>query len=219
MHAHCALRAATPAAAAHGPVLATSVRHFERDGQRAAIPQAVVQVVARFGPTIEGGVDVHALGPRTRVERKFIRGGQRVVLAGLRPGRCEAVLGIPAAELGDAPVPVSALWGDADAMRLRERLAGTGDSREAARRLAGFLAGRPHRAGSPAVPPAFLMRRSENWRRPASGRLPANSASANATCAACCAVHWASAPRPTPGSSGSGPPSGWRSARMPPHGP
>lgn len=156
MHAHCALRAATPAAAAHGPVLATSVRHFERDGQQAAIPQAVVQVVARFGPTIEGGVDVHALGPRTRVERKFIRGGQRAVLAGLRPGRCEAVLGIPAAELGDAPVPVSALWGDADAMRLRERLAGTGDSREAARRLAGFLAGRPHRAGSPAVPPAFL---------------------------------------------------------------
>jgi len=141
---------------ATGPVLASTVQHFERDTQRVAIPQVEVQVVARFGPSIDGGVDVHALGPLTRVHRKFVRGGQRAVRLRLRPGTTEAALGVPAPALGDHPVALDALWGDTNALRLRERLSGAIDGEHAAAMLHTALAERTGRTAVSAAPLVFL---------------------------------------------------------------
>lgn len=149
-------RAAMPAGHATGPVLATTVQHFRRDTRRVAIPHPEVQLVARFAPSIDGGVDIHALGPRTRVHRKFIHGGQRALLVRLRPGTCDAALGSPASDLGDDPVPLEALWGGADAGRLRERLARTDDAGNASRLLHATLSQRTGRTRPAAVPLPLL---------------------------------------------------------------
>jgi len=66
--------------------IAWTVNEYPHDRQRVAMPQVEAQLVVRFGPTLPGGVDVHAMGPRTQIHRKFIRGGQGAVIARLRPG-------------------------------------------------------------------------------------------------------------------------------------
>lgn len=156
MHPVLALRAAKPAGHAPGPVLASAVQEFHRDARRAAIPRVEAQVVVRFGSSIAGGVDVHALGPRTRVHRKFIRGGQCAVLVRLRPGSYEATLGATAGDLGRAPVPLSDLWGDPASARLREQLAAARDMRDAAALLEQALGARFARSCDSVVQAEFL---------------------------------------------------------------
>ncbi len=138
------------------PVVAWTVREYPRDAQRVAIPQVEAQLVVRFGPTLPDGVDVHAIGPRRQVHRKFIRGGQRAVLARLRPGTYEAVLGIAPAELQGAPVPLEALWGTAHVQRLREQLADTPDTHAAGALLDAAVASRVARQPRFGTTPAFL---------------------------------------------------------------
>ncbi|MBD9477680.1 AraC family transcriptional regulator [Pseudoxanthomonas sp. PXM02] len=96
------------------------------------------------------------MGPRRQVHRKFIRGGQRAVLARLRPGSYEAALGISANELQGAPVPLEALWGNADVHRLREQLAGTDSTQAAAALLEAAMSARAARRTRIGVAPAFL---------------------------------------------------------------
>ncbi|MCH6484892.1 helix-turn-helix domain-containing protein [Pseudoxanthomonas sp. LH2527] len=143
-------------AATLAPIMAMTLSEYPRDRQRVAIPQVEAQIVVRFGPTLPDGVDVHAMGPRTQVQRKFIRGGQRAVLARLRPGTYEAALGISAAELQGTPVPLDALWGHAPVHRLREQLAAATDTQAASALLEAAVSARVSRQTAAAVAPAFL---------------------------------------------------------------
>jgi len=156
MSAILALPAATPAVGAACPIVATTVSHFRHDRQRVALPHVEAQVVVRFGPSLPGGVDVHAMGPGKRVLRKFIRGGHRAVLARLRPGMYEAVLGVPAAELTGRPIGLEDLWGYARTRRLREQLAGEPDTRAAVMLLERAISERAVRTKVVGATPRFL---------------------------------------------------------------
>ncbi|HEV7270884.1 helix-turn-helix domain-containing protein [Pseudoxanthomonas sp.] len=142
--------------AAPRPFVAMTVSEYPRDQQRVAIPQVEAQLVVRFGPTLPDGVDVHAMGPRRQVHRKFIRGGQRAVIARLRPGTYEAALGVSARELQGTPVPLETLWGAAHVQRLREHLIGAADIRSAGMLLDAAVSARTSRQNTVGVPPAFL---------------------------------------------------------------
>ncbi|MCD9008085.1 helix-turn-helix domain-containing protein [Luteimonas sp. XNQY3] len=121
-------RATIPAACELRPILAMTVRHFRHDMQRVAVPHVEAQLVARFGPTIPGGLDIHAMGVRPQVHRKFIRGGQHAVFARLQPGTYERVLGVSAGELQGRMIPLEDLWTRTQAHDLREQLAGAADA-------------------------------------------------------------------------------------------
>lgn len=144
------------AGAAMRPVVAWTVSEYPRDRQRVAIPQVEAQLVVRFSPTLPDGIDVHAMGPRRQVHRKFIRGGQRAVLARLRPGTYRAALGISAAELQGAPVPLEALWGSAQVQRLREQLIHATDTQAAGALLYVAVSSRVARQPTLDTAPAFL---------------------------------------------------------------
>jgi len=120
---------------------------FREDAPRLAMPRPEVQLVARFGHSALGGVDVHALGARKLVHRKLIRGGQTSVTARLRLGSPLAVLGVQASELSDRVVPLDELWGDAAAQRLRARLAEAPDGAHAASILNDAVVEREERSG------------------------------------------------------------------------
>lgn len=157
MTAILALPAAMPVVGAACPIVATTVSHFRHDRQRVAMPHVEAQVVVRFGPTLPGGIDVHAMGPGTRVLRKFIRGGHRAILARLRPGTYEAVLGVPAAELVGRPIRLEDLWGSARTQRLREQLADEPDTRAAVVLLERAISERAARTTVVGAVPGFLQ--------------------------------------------------------------
>jgi AraC-like DNA-binding protein len=121
-------RGAIPAAGEVRPILAMTARHFGHDMQRVAVPHVEAQLVVRFGPTIPGGLDIHAMGVRPKVQRKFIRGGQQAVLARLQPGTYERTLGISASELTGRMYPLEDLWTRAKVQALLEQLAGAADT-------------------------------------------------------------------------------------------
>jgi len=133
-----------PAAAPDLAAWATlAVRDFLHDGPRVSMPRPHVQVVVRLGGAAVGGLDLHVMGPRQRVTRKFIRAGQRLVIARLRLGASTDVLGLPACELAGRVVPLAELWGDAATGLLRDRLAAADGTLRVAAELHGALAGRP----------------------------------------------------------------------------
>jgi AraC-like DNA-binding protein len=76
------------------------------------------------------------------VHRKVIRGGQRTVVARLRLGAHEAVLGVPASEITERIVSLDDLWGDVATKRLLERLAAARHATTAAAVLEGAIAER-----------------------------------------------------------------------------
>lgn len=156
MSATLALPAAMPVVGAACPIVATTVSHFRHDRQRVAMPHVEAQVVVRFGPTLPGGIDVHAMGPGTRVLRKFIRGGHRAILARLRPVTYEAALGVPATELIGLPIRLEDLWGSARTQRLREQLADESDTRAAVRLLERAISERALRTTVIGATPRFL---------------------------------------------------------------
>jgi len=108
------------------------VLECDRDGLRVALPHAELQIVARFGVSARGGVDAHAMGVGQRARRKVLRRGQRSVMARLRLGSSERVLGVPAPALTGQIVALEDLWGAAATERLYERLAAAGDTATAA---------------------------------------------------------------------------------------
>lgn len=130
---------------------ALSTLAFERDAARVSIPRPAVHVVARVGAAARGGLDLHALGARETVHRKFIPGGQHAIAARLRLGSCCSVLGVPASALRGRVVPLDALWGDGRTQALRERLSAAADAVQAAaildEALAAGLATEPVHAG------------------------------------------------------------------------
>lgn len=116
-----------PIASTASAVAALFVNESDRDLAGVAIPRPEAHLVVRFGPSTANGLDVHALGVRQQVHRKLIRGGQRTVMARLRLGAHEAVLGVPASAIAGRIVALEELWGEAAARRLCDRL---GDARD-----------------------------------------------------------------------------------------
>ena len=171
MPAALARSSVTTARADARPVVAWTVSAYPRDRQRVAIPQVEAQLIVRFGPTLPDGVDVHAMGPRTQVHRKFIRGGQRAVIARLRPGTYEAALGISATELQGAPVPLEALWGHAAVQRLLERLIDAADTQAAGALLEAAVSSRAARQPTLDTAPAFLSAALEQLQHASLGQV------------------------------------------------
>lgn len=131
-----------PSAATTSAVAALSVYECDRDGPGVSIPRPEIHLVARFGPSARGGLDVHAFGGRDKVHRKIIRAGQRSVTARLRLGMADAVLGLPATAMAARIVALEDLWGDAATRRLCDRLADARDPVRAARILESAIAER-----------------------------------------------------------------------------
>lgn len=171
MPAALARSSVTTARADARPVVAWTVSEYPRDRQRIAIPQVEAQLVVRFGPTLPDGVDVHAMGPRTQVHRKFIRGGQRAVIARLRPGTYEAALGISATELQGAPVPLEALWSPAQVQRLREQLVDATDTQVAGALLESAVSSRAARQPTLDTAPVFLSAALEQLQHASLGQV------------------------------------------------
>ncbi|NZA24916.1 AraC family transcriptional regulator [Luteimonas sp. SJ-92] len=125
------------------------VDECERTRPHVAIPRPQIHLVARLGPSIRDGLDVHALGVRQEAHRKVVPGGQRIVFARLHLHTYEAVLGVPASAIGGRIVALEDLWGDAATRRLRDRLAGARDTAAAAAALELAIAERIASAGEP----------------------------------------------------------------------
>lgn len=121
-----------PSARGASAVAALLVFECDRDMPLVSIPRPEIQLVVRFGPSARSGLDVHAFGVRQRAHRKLIRRGQRSVTARLHLGATEAVLGVSAAAMAGRIVALEDLWGDAATQRLLDRLAGAGDTVDAA---------------------------------------------------------------------------------------
>lgn len=118
------------------------VDEYRSDLTLVAVPSTGVHVVVRFGPHVPGGFDIHALGPRQKVHRKLIHGGQSAVFARLPLGTYQAVLGKPASEFAGRIVALRDLWDAAAVQRLEEQLAAARDAGSAASILKTAIAGR-----------------------------------------------------------------------------
>ncbi|HEY0682492.1 MAG TPA: helix-turn-helix transcriptional regulator [Steroidobacter sp.] len=118
------------------------VDECKSDSARVAVPSAAVHLVARLGPHVLGGFDIHAVGPRHKVHRKWIRGGQRTVLARLPLGAHHAVLGAPVSEFAGRIVALRDLWDTAATQRLEEKLAAASDAGSAVVTLKAAIAER-----------------------------------------------------------------------------
>lgn len=106
----------------------TVMRRFASDGNRAALPHPESHIVMRIVPN--EGIELHAIGAREQVHRKFIRAGMQVVMTRLPLGSVTAVLGVSAGAIAGRIVPLEELWG-ANARTLRARLSTVRDSAEA----------------------------------------------------------------------------------------
>ncbi|MFO0600570.1 MAG: helix-turn-helix domain-containing protein [Myxococcaceae bacterium] len=130
-----------PRGSAQSVVAALTVSECTLSARGVLIPRAEPHLVARFGPTAAHGLDLHVIGARQRARRKNVLRGQRVVMARLRLGLHEAVLGLPSSAIVDRVVPLDELWGPA-AARLAEQLAEAKDLSTAAALLESAIAAR-----------------------------------------------------------------------------
>jgi len=104
----------------------------DRDTPGVSLPRPQIHLVVRFGPSTRTGLDVHAMGMRETVHRKFIRSGQRTIAARLHLQTPAAVIGAPASAIAGRIVALEDLWGHASAHRLYQRLAAASDTTAAA---------------------------------------------------------------------------------------
>jgi AraC-like DNA-binding protein len=118
------------------------VDECKSDSAQVAVPSTGAHLVVRFGPHVPGGFGIHALGPRYKVHRKLIRGGQRTVFARLPLGSYHAVLGKPASEFAGRIVALRDLWDTAAMQRLEEQLAAASDAGSAVVTLKAAIAER-----------------------------------------------------------------------------
>jgi len=136
-----------PSASTASAVAALYVDERDRDTPGVLLPHPEVHLVVRFGPSARDGVDAHAFGPRQRVHRKLLHGGHQTVMARLRLGAPEAVLGVPGSAIAGRVVALEDLWGEVTARRLYGRLAEARNAFDAAAILDSAIAERPAVAG------------------------------------------------------------------------
>jgi AraC-like DNA-binding protein len=128
-----------PTSASKASAVTLFVNELDRDLRGIVIPRPEVHVVVRFGPGVQGGLDVHALGGLRGVRRKVFVRGQRIAMARLQLGAAEAVLGVPDAAIAGRIVALEDLWGTARTRRLLDRLAAAPDTLAAAAILEGAI--------------------------------------------------------------------------------
>jgi AraC-like DNA-binding protein len=107
-----------------------------------SLPRPEPQLVVRFRPTARLTLDVHAVGAGATVHRKAGDRGQRAVVARLRLGSAEPLLGGPASTIAERIVPIEDLWGAAAARRFLDRLSGARDIDDAVAILEAAVAAR-----------------------------------------------------------------------------
>lgn len=122
---------------AQSALAALSFHEIGSDMRGTLVPRLETRIVVRFGSMARGGLDAHALGARQQVHRKLVPGGQRIVVARLRLGLHEAVLGAPASAIAGHTVALEDLWDDS--ARLFDRLVGARSLAEAAAALEGTI--------------------------------------------------------------------------------
>jgi AraC-like DNA-binding protein len=171
---HAAAGRIAPSAASAAAVAALSVYECEADGPRVAMPRPEIQLVARFGATVRGSVDVHALGVRETAHRKVLRRGQQAVTARLRLGAQQVVLGIPAAAIAGRIVALEELWGDGETRRLLERLAGARDLMQAATIFDGAIADRLRLVAAPGARTGLALAAEDRLKRANVGAVAAD---------------------------------------------
>jgi AraC-like DNA-binding protein len=155
-HARVARSASTASA-----VAAFFAHEVDCDMPGVLVPRLETQIVVRFGPMARGGLDVHALGARQQVHRKLILGGQRTLVARLRLGMHEAVLGAPASAIVGHTVALEDLWGDDAAARLFDRLAGARDMVDAAAALESAVSDRLANTDARSARPRLALKAAE----------------------------------------------------------
>jgi len=138
-----------------------SVTERDRDAPGLAIPGPESQLVVRFGPGAQNGLDLYGFGGRQTVGRKLLHRGQRVVMARLELGTTEAVLGVPASAVVGRAIALEDLWGDAAVGRLRERLVQARDTSDAARTLQSAIAERSASTGGQAARARLVLEAAE----------------------------------------------------------
>jgi AraC-like DNA-binding protein len=148
----------------HGPpssaLAAISVYESDEDLPAVLVPRLETQIVVRLGAAARGGLDAHALGGRHHVHRKPIRSGQRILVARLRLGMHQAILGVPASAIAGHAIALEALWGDA-ASRLFDRFVDAHDLVDAAAALERSISERLAIAGAPDDHARFAMAAAE----------------------------------------------------------
>jgi AraC-like DNA-binding protein len=135
-------RRITPQASIAPVVSALFVVECDDDTRVVSLPRAQPQLVVRFRPSALVTLDVHAVGAGATVHRKAGDRGQRAVVARLRLGTPESLLGGPASTIAHRIVPLDDLWGAAAARRLVDRLSGARDTDGAAAILETAIADR-----------------------------------------------------------------------------
>ncbi|MFH9727262.1 helix-turn-helix domain-containing protein [Streptomyces sp. NPDC017254] len=102
-----------------GAVLWTRTAGPATEGPRPVLPDGCMDLIWADGHLLVAGPDTHAYVPTETAER----------YAGIRfaPGDAPGFLGVPAHELRDRRVALGALWGEAEARRLGERITETPD--------------------------------------------------------------------------------------------
>lgn len=123
-------------------------------------PNTDAYLVARRGPSIPGGLDLHVLGMRERVRRKRVCAGQRIVFARVPLGAHQAVFGVAATALAGHTIPIDALWGRDAAHALLEKLARMPDDAEATSALEHALADR-YASSPPGATCSFVQHAAE----------------------------------------------------------
>jgi AraC-like DNA-binding protein len=98
-------------------------------------------------------------GPDTTAYVAAVAGTGRWAGVRFAPGTAPAALGVPAHELRDRRVPLTALWGDGPARRAAERIDAAPDPAAALEALAASLAGAARAAGRPPDPLGALVLR------------------------------------------------------------
>lgn len=125
-----------PARAPTSPLVSTLlVVACEDDTPVMAVPRPEPQIVARFGPSVHAGLEVHALGAGLTVRRKDGGPGHGAIVARFRLGTSTTALGASASDVANRIVPLEELWGPAATGRLLDRLGAARDVDDAARIL------------------------------------------------------------------------------------
>lgn len=158
-------RRITPSASVAPAVAGLFVDERDCDMPGVSLPRPRIHLVVRFGPSTRSGLDVHAMGMRQTVHRKFIHSGQRTIAARLHLNTPEAVLGAPAAAIAGRIVPLEDLWGEASASRLCQRLADAHDTADAAAVLQRAIAERLVSAGTPSMRAELALRAAASLSR------------------------------------------------------